>query len=142
MPHSSESGRFPEDFAIGKLGRGDASREAYEAARRLLKSLAEGKEIEKLVLSRDRGRIQDFKAQGATLTGLPLRIGGGLLEQDGKTSFLFRAIGKRSSISGELHLQKQEGSWYLLDIILNEEATDMGEDGNYRFDPLSYRRFL
>jgi len=142
IPKSSESARIPFDFAIGLLGKGDASQSAYKFAKNFLEGMSSGSnDVRNYLEEAKKNEVERSKISKALL-GLSVRIGGGLQEQDGLTSFLFRAIGKESSFSGELHLMQHEGSWYVDDLIVDDASPNLTSEGSSTFDPFSYKRFL
>jgi hypothetical protein len=103
-PQYGEEPRFPKDYVIGKLGRGDASEESYQAAKRIMASLVSGDGRTSLVLFPERKRRAVLDALTA-LGSRAWRIGGGRNEPDGSVSFLIRFLGREKSITGELYLR-------------------------------------
>ncbi|GHU23297.1 hypothetical protein FACS1894172_00600 [Spirochaetia bacterium] len=101
-PQRGESPRFPSDFVIGALGRGQAPEPAYRFAMQFLTEKLEQEPV--------------LRAIGAR----QVRLGGGREEPDGCISFLFRCIGREKSITGELYLRWIDNSWESDDFILEE----------------------
>jgi hypothetical protein len=147
-PQYGEAPRFPEDYWIGELGRGDAGEEAYQFARRFLEELAGGGQAP-----------AHIKAAFESLEGLEIRnvrIGGGRIEADGSVSFLVRFLGREEALTGEIFLRKREqepeteasetsetSAWYADDLILDQRRP-LGES---RYGPASadltpYERFF
>lgn len=111
-PKYGESPRFPKDYGIGELGRGDAGEDAYRAARRLLESLIEnGADAPEYV--------KTAAAPLKTAEIRRIRIGGGQTGSGG-VSFLVRFLGREEAFSGELYLTRsdQSESWRIDDFIL------------------------
>jgi hypothetical protein len=99
-PQYGEAPRFPEDYWIGELGRGDAGEEAYQFARRFVEDLAGGGQAP-----------AHIEAALESLEGLEtrnVRIGGGRIEADGSVSFLVRFLGREEALTGEICLRRRE----------------------------------
>ncbi|MDR2662695.1 MAG: hypothetical protein LBC31_06825 [Treponema sp.] len=103
-PQYGEEARFPRDYVIGKLGRGDAAEESYQAAKRIMAGLVSGNAAQALA-DLPRGKralvLDSIRALGPRAW----RIGGGRNEPDGSVSFLIRFLGREQSITGELYLR-------------------------------------
>jgi hypothetical protein len=97
-PRYGETPRFPRDYWIGELGRGEAGEDAYQAARRFLRAFAA--EQEESVPAKLRKLLPALKE----LEVRTVRIGGGRKEADGSVSFLVRFLGREAGIQGELYL--------------------------------------
>lgn len=103
-PQYGEESRFPRDYVIGKLGRGDASEESYQMARRIMAGLVSGNAASALADLPGGKRavvLDSIRALGPRAW----RIGGGRNEPDGSVSFLIRFLGREQSITGELYLR-------------------------------------
>jgi hypothetical protein len=101
-PQYGEAPRFPRDYWIGELGRGEAGEEAYRFAKRFVEELAGGN------TEQAPGYI---KASLKPLEGLEIRnvrIGGGRIEPDGSVSFMVRFLGREEAVTGEIFLRLQE----------------------------------
>ncbi|MDR2701969.1 MAG: hypothetical protein LBB72_06040 [Spirochaetaceae bacterium] len=106
-PQYGEDPRFPRDYVIGELGRGDATEEAYRLAREIVASLAEGDgKVDRAVFPEQKrlAALSKIRAVGAR----SWRVGGGRAEGAGGYSFLVRFLGRERSITGELYLQWEE----------------------------------
>ena len=107
-PRYGEEPRFPQDFVIGALGRGDASEESYRYALLLTAGLAGGNGAVRGVRFPEQKRLSIVHS----LSGLGMvrswRVGGGRIEPDGSVSFLIRFLGRERSITGELYLRQAE----------------------------------
>ena len=105
-PRYGEEPRFPQDFVIGTLGRGNASEESYRYALLLTGGLAAGNGIVQGVHFPEQKRLSIVQ----NLSGLGMvrswRVGGGRIEPDGSVSFLIRFLGRERSITGELYLRQ------------------------------------
>jgi hypothetical protein len=142
-PQYGEAPRFPEDYWIGKLGRGEAGEEAYRFARQSAEAIAGGRQIP-----------EHIKSSLASLEGLEIRnvrIGGGRMEADGSVSFLVRFLGREEAVTGEIFLGRREqdsedaetAGWYLDDLILDQRRP-LGENryGPESGDLTPYERFF
>lgn len=132
-PQYGETPRFPRDYWIGELGRGEAGEDAYQSARRIAAGLLNANENVE--------RSQRVQAMESELKGMNIRsvrIGGGRNEADGSVSFLVRFLGREEALTGELFLRKPEGveeagpgqtgppSWQLDDFIVDGKRS-LGE---------------
>jgi hypothetical protein len=105
-PQYEEEARFPRDYVIGRLGRGDAGEESYQAAKRIMAGLVSENAASTLVDLPGGKRaavLDNIRALGPRVW----RIGGGRNEPDGSVSFLIRFLGREQSITGELYLRYQ-----------------------------------
>ena len=149
-PQHGEEIRFPQDYVIGKLGRGDAPEESYQFARRLTASLAGGNGNTEGVFFPEQKRLSVLR----NISGLGTRswrVGGGRIEPDGSISFLIRFLGRERSITGELYLRQPETAaleeasfWWEVDDILLEFPRSLSEG---KFSPSGadmtpYERFF
>ncbi len=125
--------RYPEDFAIGPLGRGGASAAAYRYARSVVAGLADGSGT--AAPDVDVPKLAEIRARY-------YRLGTGMPDGDDSVSFLFRLIGPELSVAGELHLQVQADQWVVRDLLLEDIVPNTDADGGNPFDPLIYKRFL
>jgi len=133
IPSGGGVPRYPEDFAIGRLGRDDASAAAYRFAWSVVAGLAEGAGT--AVPDVDIPRLAGIRARY-------YRLGSGTTDGEGRASFLFRLIGPELSVAGELHLQAQDDQWAVRDLVLEDIVRNTDADGGNAFDPLIYKRFL
>jgi hypothetical protein len=143
-PQYGEAPRFPTDYWIGELGRGEAGEEAYQFARRFVRELAEGGNEQ---------TPEHIKASLESLEGFEIRnirIGGGRIEVDGSISFLVRFLGREEAVTGEIFLRQEQDPedaeasvWYLDDLILDQKRP-MGENryGPGNVDLTPYERFF
>jgi len=105
-PRYGEEPRFPKDYVIGELGRGDATEETYQMARKIVASLSAGNGlVEEVVFPRQK-RLAAL-GQLSALGVRSWRVGGGRSEGGGGYSFLVRFLGRERSVTGELYLQWQ-----------------------------------
>jgi len=105
-PRYGEEPRFPKDYVIGELGRGDATEETYQFARKIVASLVAGNGRVDEVVFPEQKRLAALDRLGA-IGVRSWRVGGGRSEGDGGYSFLVRFLGRERSITGELYLQWQ-----------------------------------
>jgi hypothetical protein len=132
-PQYGETPRFPRDYWIGELGRGEAGEDAYRSARQVAAALLDGTE--------NAGLSQRVQTMAAELRGMNIRsvrIGGGRNEADGSVSFLVRFLGREEALTGELFLRKLESAeeagpgqtgppvWQLDDFIVDGKRS-LGE---------------
>lgn len=115
-PQQGEAPRFPKDYQIGELGRGEAGEEAFQAARRLLSSL---------IYENGADMLPHIKESLEAVRGMEIRlirIGGGRNEADGSASFMIRFLGRTEAIAGECYLRLSTGTeeWRLDDIIFDK----------------------
>jgi hypothetical protein len=148
-PQYGETPRFPRDYWIGELGRGEAGEDAYQAARRIAASFLGGETT---------GLSQRVQTAAAELRGMDIRnvrIGGGRNEADGSVSFLVRFMGREEALTGELFLRKPESvedtgppqtgppSWRLEDFIMDgKRSLGEGPYGPGMADMSVYERFF
>jgi len=112
-PQYGEDARFPKDYVIGELGRGDATEETYLLARKIVASLADGDGNVDQVVFPEQKRLAALTRLNA-LGVRSWRVGGGRSEGAGAYSFIVRFLGRERSITGELYLQWEEP------IVVNE----------------------
>jgi hypothetical protein len=137
-----EAPRYPEDFAIGSLGRGGIDPQAYAAARSILGGMRSGVSLSTFFPGMALGERNRIKGSLDAVRASTIRIGGGRVEQGGGISFLIRLIGPDLSLAGEIYVIYKDGSWIGEDVRMDEPITNRTPDGMYRFDPISYTRFL
>jgi hypothetical protein len=138
-----ENPRYPRDVVIGELGRGLASEAAYRYARNLLQGALTLNRESSLLAGASPSQLEELFAGLETLEPQQYRLGGGRDEADGSVSFLFRFIGRDTSMAGELYIRFDKNAWRLDDIIV-EEAKALSEEGPmnaYKFDFSPYERF-
>jgi len=105
-PRYGEDPRFPKDYVIGELGRGGATEETYQIARKIVASLAAGDgNVDEIVFPEQKRRAALNRLDGLGVRSW--RVGGGRSEGDGGYSFLVRFLGRERSVTGELYLQWQ-----------------------------------
>jgi hypothetical protein len=114
-PRHGEAPRFPRDYWVGELGRGDAGEEAYQAARRFLTRFMQGN------FDEAPERAQEPLAALRTLEARAVHVGAGQKESGGIVSFLFRFLGREAAITGEIYLRPASASWRIDDIMLDKE---------------------
>ncbi|MDR1507831.1 MAG: hypothetical protein LBI67_12085 [Treponema sp.] len=146
QPRYGEAPRFPADYWIGELGRGEAGEEAYQFARRAAGRLADGNgedlpEHAKQLLQ----SLADMEIRNA-------RIGGGRTEADGSVSFMVRFLGREAVVTGEMFLRRSNqvsgenaemSAWYLDDLILDQRRPlNEGRFGPGSTDMTPYERFF
>ena len=158
-PRYGEEPRFPQDYVIGALGRGDASEESYRYARQIAAGLASGNGRTEGVEFSEQKRLSVLR----TIAGLGTRswrVGGGRVEPDGSVSYLIRFLGRENSVTGELYLRREEfnpvsepelepekegnGFFWRVDDILLESPRKLSE-GKYSpggADMSAYERFF
>jgi hypothetical protein len=141
-PQRGETPRYPQDMVIGPLGRGAAAEEPYQYARNVLGALLNDNRDSSYLAGFDRGLLDGLALDLAAILPLKYRIGGGREEPDGSTSFLFRFMGREMEIAGELYLRRDDTSWQLDDIIMEQgrELTQGGKSSSFDFPP--YERFF
>ena len=142
IPGGTESARLPFDFAIGGLGEGKADSAAYRFALSFVTDLAATKDVSALFL--ERGKTESAAAANVLRPIAPkvVRLGGGLPLEGGSLSFLVRFMGDASSVTGELRLSPSDGAWRVSILLLDIPEKDVSSEGESRFDPFSYKRFL
>jgi hypothetical protein len=140
-PPRGESSRYPQDVVIGELGQGEAPPEAYRFARNLLSGLILEDRSGTIHSGIDTALLDRLLEELKAVEPLKYRIGGGREEADGAVSFLVRFLGRERWISGELYLRREEETWELDDLILEEPRDSAGRYEPYRFDFTPYGRF-
>jgi hypothetical protein len=151
-PQYGETLRFPRDYVIGELGRGDAPEEAYQSARNLAAVLLRGEDLRQSIPLEEWNKSREIIG---ALDPRGFRIGGGRKEADGSVSFLVRFLGRESSVTGELYLrvnrktkdaEANTGSGYLwqAEDLLLEAASPLsgGKYGPGFADMSVYERFF
>jgi len=152
-PQRGEMPRYPQDFVIGELGRGQASEEAYRFARNLLAALAAGNSAAPVFALTPPALIGSHIEELRGIEPRTFRLGGGRAEVDGNVSFLVRFVGREESITGELFIRLQAppengsppeepGRWLLDELILEERRTLTDIRDSYRFVFSPYERFF
>ncbi|GMO47118.1 MAG: hypothetical protein Ta2G_02460 [Termitinemataceae bacterium] len=139
VPTRSDLQIYPIDAVIGVIGQGDSDDRAFVLARGILNDVQKKAESERLAISASE-RAKLF-AKIDEVGPRKFRIGGGQLEEDGSTSFLFRFIGREKELAGELYLINNDGK-FVLDDILTEDVKPLSSIENintYVFTP--YERF-
>ena len=140
-PERGEAPRYAKDFVIGELGKGEASDGAYLFARNVLSAITAGRN-EEPALANFRSVLTDGLFQEVKgILPHSYRIGGGRTEADGSVSFLVRFIGQTESITGELFVRYEEGTWTLDDLSLEEKRTISEIRDGYRYNFSPYERF-
>jgi len=140
VPGASEEARYPHDFAIGSLEAGPVPDAAYRFALSAGKRLLSGNYEQLGPLPEEDARAVERIL--AELKPREFRLGGGRSGEDGSVSFLVRFLGDGESSAGEVYLNQDQGVWSLQDMLLDAAASDRSEDGGFRYDPLTYRKFL
>jgi hypothetical protein len=107
-PRREEAPRYPIDTVIGPLGRGQASGEAYEFARRVAAALLEGSLNEPALSTLNRVFIESCINALNVVNPRYFRLGSGREEPDGSVSFLVRFAGRERGITGELYIRFDE----------------------------------
>ncbi|MDR0655817.1 MAG: hypothetical protein LBG22_05825 [Treponema sp.] len=107
-PSRGESPRFPIDTVIGKLGRGDASEEAYRFARSVAEALMTETSSAPSLSGMSQAELDVFFEAIRKADPESFRLGSGRLEPDGAVSFLLRFIGREKGITGELYIRTDE----------------------------------
>ena len=156
-PQRGELPRYPQDFVIGELGRGQAPEEAYRFARNLLAALAAGNNAAPVFALSPPALIGSHIEEIRGLEPRTFRLGGGRAEADGNVSFLVRFVGREESITGELFIRQapaegaspalngsppEPGRWLLDELILEERRTLADIRDSYRFVFSPYERFF
>jgi hypothetical protein len=138
-----ETPRHPRDAVIGELGQGLASDGAYRYARNLLQGALSLNRESALLAGASQSQLEELFTALEPMSPQQCRLGGGREEADGATSFLFRFMGRDTSLAGELYVRLDGNSWRLDDIIV-EEAKALSEEGlnTYKFDFSPYERFF
>ena len=104
-PRRDEAPRYPIDTVIGELGRGRASPEAYEIARKTAAALLAGNMSAPVLSSVDKVFLEDCMTKLKSINPQFFRLGGGQEEPDGSFSFLVRFSGREEGITGELFVR-------------------------------------
>jgi len=107
-PRKDEAPRYPIDTVIGALGRGQASQEAYEIARKTAAALLAGTMNVPVLASVNKVFLEDCMAKLQEINPQSFRLGGGREEPDGSFSFLVRFTGREQGITGELFVRLEE----------------------------------
>jgi hypothetical protein len=139
-----ETPRYPRDAVIGELGQGLASDGAYRYAWNLLQGALSLNRESALLAGASPTQLEELFAALEPMGPRQYRLGGGREEADGSTSFLFRFIGRDTSMAGELYVRPDGRAWRLDDIIVEETKT-LSEGGlmnTYKFDFSPYERFF
>jgi hypothetical protein len=150
-PSSGEAPRYPKDYQIGELGRGEAEETAYREALRILANLVQGKEDDV---------PESLRPALAPLKEMELRTaraGSGRMEEGG-ASFLVRFLGREEAVAGELYLKRAEppaeegeaesapassAGWVVDDLVLEERRPlGGGPYGPNAADITPYERFF
>lgn len=142
IPGYSEDPRYPRDFAIGPLGRGQGDEGSFKMGNELLTALRAGTMNSPLLAALEPEKRSDLMMTLSRINPRITRLSGGELTSDGGMSFLFRFIGADRSAAGELYLLPVDDGWKVDDIIMEEPSEDLLEDGLHRYDPLNYTRFF
>jgi hypothetical protein len=141
-PQRGEALRYPRDAVIGELGRGQAPEDAYVFARSLITALFYENRNSRLLSPLGSDFWDGFFGTLNQIRPRKYHLGGGKEEPDGSTSFLFRFIGSDRGVAGELYLRKENSSWLLEEIIL-ENIKDIGKSEEpYKYDFSPYERFF
>ncbi len=141
-PRQGEALRYPHDAIIGALGAGDASFESYRFAQRTLRNLLQDGTREEMVSNLPPEEIEQIAGIMQELNPREVRIGGGRNEADGSISFLLRFIGTDTWSGGEIYIRRENDTWNLESLIL-DNTREMSESGSpYRFDFPPYERFF
>ncbi|MDR3130195.1 MAG: hypothetical protein LBU18_01475 [Treponema sp.] len=141
-PARGEDPRYPRDAVIGELGRGLAQASAYGFARELLSAFLGGTTDQTALAGVNAALKEEINGTLQEIDAGKYRIGGGREEDDGATSFLFRFIGREKGAAGELYLRREEESWQLDDIILEEPRDNLSAGEAYPYDFTPYERFF
>jgi len=107
-PRRGEAPRYPIDMVIGALGRGDASPDAYEIARKTAAALLAGNMSVPVLSSVNKVFLEDCMTKLKGIHPLSFRLGSGREEPDGSFSFLVRFVGRDEGITGELYVRFRE----------------------------------
>jgi hypothetical protein len=152
-PQRGESLRYAVDTVIGPLGRGSASQEAYQFARRIAGALLEGNMEEPSLSAMNTASIENYLSALGPVSPRNFRLGGGRGETDGSVSFLIRFLGREQVMAGELYIRREESKadetgraqsrWIFEDLILeNPKSRTENEKTEQRFDFPPYERFF
>jgi hypothetical protein len=138
IPTGGESPVYPKDFAIGELGPPRVLPGAFDFAHTFLASLAQGHFDATLLEHPSDIDEKTIKNTVALVGPRYFRLDRGKEGPHGSLSFLFRYLGSEQSVTGELYLIPEKGSWLIQDLELENPQTDKLGDGTYRYDPLGY----
>ena len=151
-PDRSEAPRYPQDLLIGVLGQGNAPREAYLLAQRLMDALLRANTGAQVITESRPVLREDMIEEIRSIRPRTYRLGGGRKEPDGCISFLVRFLGSEESITGELFLrqaepltpdsEETERPWLLDDLILEEKRSLAEIRDSYRYNFSPYERFF
>ncbi|MDR2509453.1 MAG: hypothetical protein LBC77_02280 [Spirochaetaceae bacterium] len=130
---------YPVDLSIGELGPGDATPEAYLYTRRILGEVQQGKEGSTLLSAIPELARRELIAQVKEITPRKYRVGGGIEQIDGSTSFMFRFIGREQELAGEVYIRAGDDGVWKLEDLLPEAPRSMSEarelDHPYSWSP-------
>jgi len=107
-PRRDEAPRYPVDTVIGAIGQGQASKEAYEIARKTATALLAGNMNVPVLSSVNKTFLEDCMTKLKGINPQSFRLGSGREEPDGSFSFLVRFTGREEGITGELFVRFQE----------------------------------
>jgi hypothetical protein len=138
-PERGEAPRYAYDFVIGELGQGEASDGAYLFARNLLSAITTGRSDAPVLENSALPESLFQEVRG--IRPRSFRLGGGRNEADGSVSFVTRFIGQDESITGELFIRFEDGSWILDDLFLEEKRAISEIRDGYRYNFSPYERF-
>ncbi len=153
-PRRDESPRYAIDTVIGPLGRGSASRDAYTFASQAATSLLAGNKDAPSLSAASSVLLETYISALEQISPQAVRLGGGIMEDDGAVSFLVRFIGREQAITGELFIRMKETEaaddkpaqqfWVFEDLLLDEAQSreEETEKGEPRFDFSPYERFF
>jgi hypothetical protein len=136
LPH------YPRDVIIGELGRGAASEEAYRFARQVLSALLYDNSDAEALSGAGPLLLEETQNALKEISPTKFRIGGGRVEDDGYTSFLFRFLGRERGIAGELYISNQDEKWLFDDILIEDPHDTSGRLEVYPYDFTPYERFF
>jgi hypothetical protein len=141
-PSRTETPRYPHDFVIGELGRGELPQEDLNYASNVLRALLQGREQSSLLQTLDTALIQECIDELRGIRADKFRIGGGKKIVDGAGSFLFRFMGRDGQLGGVMYFVKGEGGYMLDDIVLEEIPRNLLDGDKDRTpDMFLYERF-
>ena len=107
-PRRDEAPRYPVDTVIGAIGQGQASKEAYEIARKTATALLAGNMNVPVLSSVNKVFLEDCMTKLKDINPQSFRLGSGREEPDGSFSFLVRFTGREEGITGELFVRFEE----------------------------------
>jgi hypothetical protein len=107
-PRRDEAPRYPIDMVIGAIGQGQASKEAYEIARKIADALLAGNMNAPVLSSVSKVFLEDCMTKLKSINPRSFRLGSGREEPDGSFSFLVRFTGREEGITGELFVRFEE----------------------------------